>query len=130
MVDLKLTDKQAKIVARACEFYTRIVLGQFREIILELVNDDNIQSITENREEIEELLFKARNLIYPDLHGIGHSYGVGNFEHADKAYDVYQVIRKLFGDPRVNFSYYTLPEISHYKDEVEEAIDNYKKGNI
>lgn len=127
MVQLNLTDRQAKIAARACEFYTRIVLGQFNEIILELVNDENIDAITDHRAEIEELLFKARDLIYPELHGRGHSYGVGKFEHADKSYDVYQSIRNVFGDPRSPFSYYTLPAAKHYEDASEQSIDEYKE---
>ena len=127
MVQLNLTDRQAKIAARACEFYTRIVLGQFNEIILELVNDTNIDSVVENRQEIESLLFKARDLIYPDLHGRGHSYGVGEFEHADKSYDVYQAIRSLFGDTRTPFSYYTLPAAKHYEDKSESYIDVDKR---
>lgn len=120
MVELKLTDQQAKIVSRACEFYARIVLGQFKEILFELVNDETVDSITEHRDEIESLLYEARDLIYPDLHGVGHSYGVGKFEHADKAYDVHQAIRTLFGDTRESFSYYDLPEARRYRDPKEE----------
>lgn len=120
MVELKLTDSQAKIVSRACEFYARIVLGQFKEILFELMNDKTVDSILENRDQIELLLYEARDLIYPELHGFGHSYGLGKFEHADRAYDVYQVIRTLFGDTRESFSYYDLPEARRYKDPKEE----------
>lgn len=127
MVELKLTDKQARITARACEFYARIVLGQFREIIIELVNSDNIDNVLEHRAELEKLLFEARDLIYPELHGIGHSYGVGAFEHADRAYDVYQAIRKLFGDPRDSFSYHQLPEATHYLRDDETESDKKLK---
>jgi hypothetical protein len=127
MVQLQLTDKQAKIAARACEFYARIVLGQFREIIIELSNSDNIDNILKHRDEIEMLLFEARDLIYPELHGIGHSYGVGAFEYADRAYDIYQAIRKLFGDPRDSFSYHQLPEATHYFQENEAELDKKLK---
>ena len=123
MVELKLTDKQARIAARACELYARIVLGQFNEVILDLVDSDNVDEITSNREEIENLLLKVRSFFYPDLHGVGHSYGIGKFEHADRAYDVYQAIRSLFADPRIPFSYYKIPEARRFEDteEVEET---------
>ena len=120
MVELRLTDQQAKIVSQACEFYSRIVLGQFKEIIFELANDENADSIVESRNEIEVLLYQARDLIYPELHGIGHSYGLGKFEHADKAYDVHQVLRILFGDTRQPFSYYELPEAHRYENSKED----------
>ena len=116
MIKLELTDDQALTVSRACEFYARIVLGQFREIPLELVNPLNADSVLQNRDEIEKLLFAARDLIYPELHGVGHSYGVGTFERADWAYDVHQAIRKLFGDPRDGFSYYELPKAERYEN--------------
>lgn len=115
MVELHLTDEQAKIAARACEFYARIVLGQFNEIIFELANSDNVHRIAECRDEIEAELLNVRGYFYPELRGLGQSYGVGKFEHADKAYDVYQAIRTVFGDPRTPFSYYKIPEARHYE---------------
>lgn len=64
----------------------------------------------ERRDEAEQLLLKARESIYPDLHGIGHSYGIGKFEDADKVYDVHQVIRYARGHWREPFSYYPVPK--------------------
>ena len=116
MVELKLTDEQAQVVSRACEFYSRIALGQFKEIIFELVNRDTVDDVLEHRSEIESLLYEARDLIYPDLHGLGQSYGIGKFERADTAYDVHQALRILFGDTRQPFSYYELPEAHRYED--------------
>ena len=116
MVQLQLSDEQAKIVARACEFYSRIIMGQFKEIIFELVNSETIKSVTSHKDEIENLLYQARDLLYPELSGYGSSYGVGAFERADKAYDVYQALRVLFGDTRQPFSYYKLPEAHRYED--------------
>lgn len=116
MVELRLTDEQAKITARACEFYARILLGQFEELSMELLNSDNIDIISTNRDEIETMLLQVRRFFYPELNGRGHSYGVGKFERADTAYDVYQSIRSLFGDPRTPFSYHELPEARHFLD--------------
>ena len=109
-IKLTLTKEQAQTVSIACEFYARIKLGQFKEIIWhtldpKLVTDD----FCERRDITEHYLLEARKEIYPELHGIGHSYGIGKFEDADKSYDVHQVIRQLFGDERGLFSYYELP---------------------
>lgn len=86
-------------------------MGQFKEIIwyfldMKLPPED----YCERRDEAEQLLLKARESIYPDLHGIGHSYGIGKFEDADKVYDVHQVIRYARGHWREPFSYYPVPK--------------------
>lgn len=112
MIKLTLTDEQAKIVSAACELYARIRMGQFKEIVwhtldFHLAGDE----FCDRRDEAERLLLEARKQIYPDLHGHGHSYGMGKFDDADKAFDVHQVIRYAFGDGRTPFSYYDLPKI-------------------
>lgn len=127
MVQLTLTDKQAKLLAHACEFYARIVMGQFTEIPFELLNFGiDADDYCERRDKADELLLEARKYIYPELNGRGHSYGVGKFENADKVWDVYQAIRTIFGDPRGSFSYYKLPEVIHFQRDDEEDIDNFK----
>ena len=113
-----LTLYQAKIVARACEFYARVLLGQFNEIVWNTLfaHDSRVaveqggMDICVMRDEAEKLLFEARAYIYPELYGRGHSYGIGKFRNADLSYDVYQVLREQWGDPRGTFSYYQLPK--------------------
>lgn len=127
MVQLTLTDKQAKLLAHACEFYARIVMGQFTEIPFELLNFGiDADDYCARRDKADEFLLEARKYIYPELNGRGHSYGVGKFENADKVWDVYQAIRTIFGDPRGSFSYYKLPEVIHFQRDDEEDIDNFK----
>ena len=63
---LTLSETQARVVAKACEFYARIGYGQYSEILwnfMDMKNDDAI----ERRDEAERLLFEARAQIYPDL---------------------------------------------------------------
>ena len=110
MVRLELTDEQAGVVARACEFYARVKMGQFQEIYWECLSVKNMDNYCRRRDEAERLLLEARKPIYPDLHGLGHSYGIGKFKDADQAFDVYQVIRRLFGDDRPPFSFWELPK--------------------
>ena len=124
MIHLELTDEQARIVACACEFYARIRMGQFSEIShhtidLSLPTDDYCS----RREQAEAFLYKARDYIYPELYGPGHSYGYGKFKDADQAFDVYQVIRYANGDNRRPFSYYDLPKC----EKVETGIADKKE---
>ena len=111
MYKLTLTEEQARVVSMACEFFSRVVMGQFNEIIWHTMDTQHgSDDYCERRDKARELLFEARKYLYPELHGYGHSYGIGNFEHADIAFDVYQVIRQFFGDTRVPFSYHELPK--------------------
>lgn len=102
---LELNEEQARTVSAACEFFSRVKCGQFGRIVEECVG----VPYPDNYEEVAKVMFKFRSLLYPDLHGIGHSYGMGKFRDADLAFDVHQVIRKHFGDPREPFSYHELP---------------------
>lgn len=98
---LELTEEQAIIVAQACEFFARIRMGQFQEIpyLCLRVGISGGEYCT-RRNIAEKHLLEARKAIYPELNGIGHSYGVGKFQDADSAFDIYQVLRFALGDPR------------------------------
>ena len=103
MIKLTLTEEQAKIVSLSCEFYTRIRIGLWNEItynFMDIKRDDYCEA----RDAAEYYLLEARKYVYPDLSGIGHSYGVGKFEDADIAYDVHQVLRHALGDSRTPWS--------------------------
>lgn len=101
---LELNEEQAKTVAQACEFFARIKMGQFQEIpYLLLSNELSGGDYCRKRELANKHLLDARKVIYPELNGIGHSYGVGKFDDADRAFDVYQVLRYALGDPREPF---------------------------
>lgn len=101
---LELNEEQAQTVAQACEFFARIKMGQFQEIpFLLLSNELSGGDYCRKRELANKYLLDARKAIYPELNGIGHSYGVGKFEDADRAFDVYQVLRYALGDPREPF---------------------------
>lgn len=101
---LDLTEDHAKTVAQACEFFARIRMGQFQEIPF-LCLDNNLPGTEycDKREVANKYLLDARKAIYPDLNGIGHSYGVGKFLDADRAFNVYQVLRHALGDQRAPF---------------------------
>ena len=101
---LDLNEEQAKTVAQACEFFARIKMGQFQEIpVLCLSKELSGEAYCTQRDIATKHLLDARKAIYPDLNGIGHSYGVGKFPDADRAFDVYQVLRYALGDQREPF---------------------------
>ena len=106
VIELHLSKEQAQIVSQACEFFARIKMGQFDEIpLICLSNDLPIGEYCSRKAVAEKTLLEARKYIYPELHGSGHSYGVGKFLDADRAFDVYQVLRYALGDPRTPFSF-------------------------
>ena len=120
---LTLSEAQAKVVAKACEFYARIGYGQYREILWNFL-DWKADDAHERSEEAEKLLYEARAKVYPELGAhIGTSYGIGHFDHMDRAYDVYQVLRYAFEkeDDKLPFRHepFTLLNEAFAKCEVE-----------
>ena len=107
---VEVTEEQLKVLSRACEFYARIAMGQFNEIVWHFLDfSTGTNDYCQRRDLAEHFLLKAREQIYPELHGIGHSYGIGKFEDADAAFDIYQVARNHLGDNRPPFSFNELP---------------------
>ena len=122
MIHLKLTEEQAQIVSKACEFFARIRMGQYMEIVHNCL-DVKQEHYSEKREALSRVLLHAREFTHPDLERtFGHSYGMGKYEDADRAFDVHQVIRHALGDDREPFSHYDLPkcelELQHTEDVV------------
>ena len=100
MIELTMSEQTAQIVAVACEFFARVRMGQFGEIVWRCAEHHCV----EDMQAAEAAWLEFRKHIYPELNGLGHSYGIGKFEDADRAYDVYQVLRRQFGDPRTPYT--------------------------
>lgn len=98
---LTLNEEQARVLMTACEFYARIKMGQFGEIAWHCAK----KHCPNDPRAVEEAWLALRKLLFPDLQGVGHSYGIGDDEKADTAFDIYQIVRQHFGDPRGVFSY-------------------------
>ena len=113
MIKLTMTEKQAAIVSAACEFYARIRIGQFGEIAW-LCCPDHFPA---DRDAFDAAWLELRKHIYPELSGVGHSYGVGKFEDSDLSYDVHQVLRHALGDSRRPWSTRELPKCEVRTDE-------------
>lgn len=97
---LSLTTQEARTLSFQCEFYARMRVGQFAELPFHLLDIRALGGglLCEKRDQAETLSFKARRSILSSLSGPGHSYGIGRFDDADLAFDIHQVIRRLFGD--------------------------------
>lgn len=94
-VKVHLTPKQAEAVRKACEFYARVVNGQFSEIAFECgtIIDPNILGLEQYHRAVD-LLYKARALLYPDLRdAVGASYGIGWSDFSDVVWDIHTSIR-------------------------------------
>lgn len=115
---LELTKEQLQALSAACEFYARVRMGQFKEITWHCMDwkGSDVNDMCIRRDEAERLLFEARKQIYPDLHGYGHSYGIGKFKDADLAFDIHQVARMEFGNDRPPYSRYELPKIRRIEE--------------
>lgn len=105
MIQLTLTEDQARLVGMACEFFARVRMGQFGEIPFRCAE----KHCPKDPEATQRAWLELRKHIYPDLCGVGHSYGIGKFDDADRAFDVYQVIRYAMGG-QPPFSYHELPK--------------------
>lgn len=118
--NLEVTEDQLKVLSRACEFYARIAMGQFKEIVWNFLDFRlEVDEYCKRRDLAEHYLLKAREQIYPELHGFGHSYGIGKFKNADMAFDIYQVSRIHLGDARVPFSFHELPVCKKIEEEAK-----------
>lgn len=125
---LELTQDQADIISAACELYCRVGLGQFDRMVefcmdkefyhrKEKMTDEEFNNWIDRRDKAEDLVYAAREYIYPELQGRGHSYGIGHNMDDNTAWNIHQVLRYYAGnDERKPFAVYgKLPKI-----EVEE----------
>lgn len=90
---LDLTDDQAKIVSNALELYARLKMGQWSELVDLCLEFSDPDFAHKKFDLLEPGLMDLRKIVYPELYGLGHSFGVGKFEDADLAWEVYEVLR-------------------------------------
>lgn len=100
---IALSERQLAITAEALEFYMRYCIGQFdvptivtcRQTARDYRKAHNLPDYPPR--EKQELLDELRKEYFPELHGPGHSYGVGwndkpEQQHAQIAYEIYKAI--------------------------------------
>lgn len=87
---LTMDAETAHVVSRACEFYARILMAQWKELSWEMTIRDG--TYDERRPVCEAFIERARMAAFPELVR-GQYYGVGHDRKADTAWNAYQAIR-------------------------------------
>lgn len=90
---LSMTKDQARAVSRACELYARLLNGQLDELNIDLLLHESKDDICGRREAAMYLLLKLKEIYFPELHGHGHSYGIGHDAVSDRVWSTYMAIR-------------------------------------
>lgn len=105
-ITIECNEKQAYIIKDALDFYSRILMGQFSEFENLFIGSYNYKYMN----EINKLLMKIRDYIYPELKGYA-SWGIFNKkcpENSKIAYDIIQVLRHEMikvRDPEKKYGY-------------------------
>lgn len=95
-IQITVSPAQAAMIERACEFYARVINGQFSEIAYEvslpLYRAHN--GYDYDRDLTLRHLYAARALMFPELGADqGTHWGVGRNADSDLAWDIMQVLR-------------------------------------
>lgn len=122
---LTLSERQARTTAEALEFYTRFCIGQFDvPTIVEhrKLPEPYQRRDTYDRQRYEELMLELRGMFFPELRGLGHSYGVGWNEKPEQqaaqiGYEIYKWILYEFNKDAPYFNVHSSPPCLHYSDE-------------
>ena len=92
--NLELSPEQARLVSEACDFYSRVLIGQFDRITEACLDiGGSVQDYCQKRDMANDLLRITRRIFWPELVHPGQSYGIGHNQKADRLYDVHQVLR-------------------------------------
>lgn len=120
---LTLSENQARTTAAALEFYTRFCIGQFEvpDVVKWRKKPDG-QSDTYDRDRFDTLMLEIRAMFFPELRGIGHSYGVGwnekrEQQEAQIGYEVYKWILYEFNKDSKHYNVHSSPPCLHYSGE-------------
>lgn len=133
---MTMTEEQARLVIRALDFFSRMRMGQFAELIdlVISVKDGDIDDYRKRRDEASRILLDARNVLMPELqimHSINSSYSVYKFEDSHAAWRTLQAIRSFI-------AWHNNPEggvtVDFYKPSGDapkcEAVDDACAGSV
>lgn len=88
---LTMDEEQAQMLSKACELYARLKAGQWEEL-LQLCLEWKDPLFRNKYDAALIPLLDARKIVYPELHGVGHSYGVGKLGDADLVWELHKVL--------------------------------------
>jgi len=96
---LEMTEEQARMMIAALDFWMRMRMGQFGELIdlvMPVSPDGNVDDYLQKKECAEQVLLCVRNLLMPDLRGMNSlfgSYSVYKLPETERAFDLLKSIR-------------------------------------
>lgn len=89
---LTLTPEQESIIERACEFYSRIIMGQFSEITWEIFchSSQGDETYWNRRDQFDKVMSSAYRIAYPNG---PHELDKYESERRGVAWNTYQSLR-------------------------------------
>ena len=93
---LEMDEEQAEITIKALDFWMRMKLGQWKELIELCLSfaDYDVEEYLRRGENAEKLLLKARSEIMPELSSsLWHSHGVYKFPDTTQGFNILRAIR-------------------------------------
>ena len=96
MFAITMTEEQLRLLNKVCEFYARVMCGQFSTLADDILFEQDItqKSWSARREAAYGVLYAARGILFPDLGAFrGSHYGVGYKNVSDAMFDFNEVIR-------------------------------------
>ena len=91
---LEMSEKQARTVIAALDFWMRMRIGQWKELVeLCLPFDrEHIDEWCKKRDDAELLIMSVRDSVMPEL-TYNASYGVYRFEETERAFNILKAVR-------------------------------------
>ena len=134
---LEMTEEQARTVIAALDFWTRMRIGQWKELVdLCLPCDyEHIDEWCQKRDDAELLIMSVRDKVMPEL-TYNASYGVYKFEATERAFNVLKAVRSAIAwHNRPEGGYEVIfdrPMAIHVNEEMPkcEAVDDAGIGGV
>jgi len=104
---LEITEKQAELIMKSLDLYTRLSAGQLNEL-------KEIGKVKPHEIKLRTI----QKAMFPKLDGLNHSYGIHSKELPDKireAYDIFKVMMYMFNKNNNNVYSYKVRPISKQK---------------
>lgn len=129
-INIEVNETQSNVIREALDFYSRFLMGQFRQIDSLMVNHSDFWEDWNKRERLEEIIREMRDIIYPELNGCD-SWGIYNIKcprESKIAYDIIQVLRHELWKSKEEKTRYTNdaypPLIASHEDLCKVRVEN------
>lgn len=122
---LTMTEEQARITVAALDFWMRMRLGQWKELVgLCLPYEQNVE-YCDRRDEAELRLMSVRDFVMPELPHNG-SYSVYNFPETERAFNILKAVRSAIAwhnNPEGGWTVdFDRPMDIHVKEEMPKCV--------